>query len=104
MLERSSIGEIALGDALHDGDSARAAEDARYPELRASGESGGAMGCEQDRGRAGTAGAFDGTMQAIYNAAWRAAATPAQEYNPQVRCIPPVMPRAMIDNEPIESW
>jgi len=41
--------------------------------------------------------------QAIYNAALaEAAATGGQNYNPQVRCIPPGMPRAMIGYEPIE--
>src|ERR1700681_2088452 len=103
MLERSSIGATALATALLMSTLGARPEDAKYPELRGQWERSGPVQWDTTKppGR-GQQAPLTAEYQAIYDAALADQATGGQNYNPQVRCIPPGMPRALIGYEPIE--
>ncbi len=81
------------------------AEEAKYPNLRGQWVRVG--GVQWDLGKPpgrGQKAPLTPEYQRIYESALaEEAATGGQAYNPQVRCIPPGMPRAMIGYEPIET-
>jgi hypothetical protein len=103
MLERSSIG-AALGAALLMWSPGARPEEAKYPELRGQWERSGGVQWDASKPPArGQQAPLTAEYQAIYNASLaEQAAGGGQTYNPQVRCVPPGMPRAMIAYEPIE--
>jgi hypothetical protein len=103
MRERSSIGAIALMALLISTSGARP-EDARYPDLR--GQWLRSSPVQWDPGKPparGQQAPLTGEYQALYDAALtEQRVSGGQDYNPQVRCIQPGMPRAMIGYEPME--
>jgi hypothetical protein len=104
MLERSSIGPMVLATALLMATSSARSQDAKFPDLRGQWERSGAV--QWDTGKPpgrGQQAPLTAQYQAIYQAALaEQAGGGGQSYNPQVRCVPPGMPRAMIGYEPIE--
>jgi hypothetical protein len=80
------------------------AQDSQYPNLRGQWERSGAVAWDTKRppGR-GQGAPLNAEYQARYEASLaEEVKTGGQSYNPQVRCVPPGMPRAMIGYEPIE--
>jgi len=104
MLGRSSIGAIAPLIVLLMATSSARPENSKYPELRGQWERSGPVQWDASKPPArGQQAPLTAEYQAIYNAALaEQAAGGGQSYNPQVRCVPPGMPRAMIGYEPIE--
>jgi hypothetical protein len=84
--------------------AAARADDARYPDWR--GQWLRASGVQWDPSRPparGQQAPLTAEYQAIYDRALKEQQTVGgQDYNPQVRCIPSGMPRAMIAYEPLE--
>jgi hypothetical protein len=81
-----------------------AAEDAKYPDLRGQWERSGPVAWDTKKppGR-GQQAPLNAEYRAKYEASLAEEATSGgQSYNPQVHCVPPGMPRAMIGYEPIE--
>jgi len=108
MLSRSQHGArtlvIALLCALLMSVAGARAEEAKYPNLRGQWVRNGAVQWDVGKppGR-GQKAPLTAEYQAIYDTSLaEEAATGGQAYNPQVKCIPPGMPRAMIGYEPIE--
>jgi hypothetical protein len=84
-------------------DGARAWDDAKYPNWR--GEWYRSSGAQWDPTKPparGQQAPLTPEYQAIYEARLAEQVGGGQDYNPQVRCLPPGMPRAMIGYEPIE--
>jgi hypothetical protein len=103
MPEASPIGAIALATALLMSTSGAWPEDAKYPELRGQWLRSGPVQWDTSKPPArGQQAPLTAEYQAIYDAALAEQAAGGQNYNPQVRCVPPGMPRAMIGYEPIE--
>jgi hypothetical protein len=103
MLEASPIGALALATALLMSTSGAWPEDAKYPELRGQWLRSGPVQWDTSKPPArGQQAPLTAEYQAIYDAALAEQAAGGQNYNPQVRCVPPGMPRAMIGYEPIE--
>src|ERR1700719_2347197 len=104
MLEQSSIGAIALVTGLLMWTSGARPEEGKYPELRGQWERSGGVQWDASKPPArGQQAPLSADYQAIYDAALaEQAAGGGQNYKPQVRCVPPRMPRAMIGYEPIE--
>jgi hypothetical protein len=104
MLERSSIGAIALATALLLSTAGAWPEDAKYPDLRGQWLRNGAVQWDPSKPPArGQQAPLTAEYQAVYDAALtEQRVSGGQDYNPQVRCIPPGMPRAMIGYEPME--
>jgi hypothetical protein len=101
---RSSIGAVAIAAALMMANSPARPQEEKYPQLRGQWERSGPVQWDVSKppGRRQQA-PLTAEYQAIYDAALgEAAATGGQNYNPQVRCVPPGMPRALIAYEPIE--
>jgi hypothetical protein len=105
MLYRASIGTVALLMAAAAATTvARAWDDAQYPDWK--GEWFRASPVQWDSTRRpgrGQQAPLTPQYQAIYEV--RLAEQEklgGQDYNPQVRCLPPGMPRAMIGYEPLE--
>jgi hypothetical protein len=103
MRERSSIGAIALMALLMSTSGARP-EDASYPDLRGQWLRSSAVQWDPGKPPArGQQAPLTAEYQALYDAALtEQRVSGGQDYNPQVRCIPPGMPRAMIGYEPME--
>jgi hypothetical protein len=108
MLDRSSIGTIALATALLMSIVGARPEDAKfpdskYPDLRGQWVRSGPVQWDTTKPPArGQQAPLTAEYQAVYDAALADQASGGQNYNPQVRCVPPGMPRAMIGYEPIE--
>jgi hypothetical protein len=103
MLHRGMIGVLALAAALAMTAPARAFDDAQYPNLK--GQWWRASGVQWDPTKPGARGQqapLTAEYQAIYDARLKEQGAGGQDYNPQVRCLPPGMPRAMIAYEPFE--
>jgi hypothetical protein len=79
-------------------------QETKYPELRGQWERSGGVQWDQSKPPArGQQAPLTAEYQAIYDASLaEQAAGGGQNYNPQVRCVPPGMPRAMIGYEPME--
>jgi hypothetical protein len=104
MLERSLIGALVLATALlMSTPGAHSQDAAKYPDLRGQWVRSGPVQWDTSKPPArGQLAPLTVEYQAIYDAALADQATGGQSYNPQVRCVPPGMPRAMIGYEPIE--
>jgi hypothetical protein len=104
MPERRSIGVIVTAAALLMTIIGARSEGMSYPDLR--GQWVRSSGVQWDSGKPpgrGQQAPLTSEYQAIYDAALtEQAGGGGQSYNPQVRCVPPGMPRAMIGYEPIE--
>jgi hypothetical protein len=102
---RSSIAAIAIAVAaalLMTTIGARS-QDMKYPDLR--GQWLRASGVQWDSSKPpgrGQQAPLTAEYQAIYEAGLAEQAGGGQSYNPQVRCMPPGLPRAMIAYEPVE--
>jgi hypothetical protein len=101
---RSAIGAVAIAAALMLATSPARPQEGKYPDLRGQWVRVG--GVQWDLGKPpgrGQKAPLTGEYQSIYETALaEEEATGGQGYNPQVKCIPPGMPRAMIAYEPIE--
>jgi hypothetical protein len=109
MRERSSIGAIALVTALLlSASGARPEEasypDSKYPNLRGQWLRSSPVQWDPSKPPArGQQAPLTAEYQAVYDAALtEQRVSGGQDYNPQVRCVPPGMPRAMIGYEPME--
>ena len=106
MRSHSHNGALALAVALLFAGSAAGvgAEEAKYPDLRGQWLRNGGVQWDLGKppGRGQQAPLTAEYRQRYETALAEEAATGGQAYNPQVKCIPPGMPRAMIGYEPIE--
>jgi hypothetical protein len=104
MPERSSIEAIVLTAALLTTTIGARSDDMKYPDLRGQWLRGTGVQWDGSKppGR-GQQAPLTAEYQAIYDAGLaEQAGGGGQSYNPQVRCVPPGLPRAMIGYEPIE--
>ncbi|HLH96339.1 MAG TPA: hypothetical protein VKW08_14590 [Xanthobacteraceae bacterium] len=84
--------------------STASAQESKYPNLRGQWERSGPVAWDTKKppGR-GQQAPLNAEYQTRYDASLaEEAKSGGQTYNPQVRCVPPGMPRAMIGYEPIE--
>jgi hypothetical protein len=105
MSSQSRIGALALASALTFSSIAAHAQDtARYPDLK--GQWLRNSGVQWDPGKPparGQQAPLTAEYQALYETSLKEQRLGGgQDYNPQVRCIPPGLPRAMIAYEPFE--
>jgi hypothetical protein len=111
MFRRGSIGPVAMSVTLFatllmTSGAARARDDAAYPDwrgqwLRVDRGHGPQFDPSKPAGR-GQQIPLNPEYQAIFEANLASLASGAQSYNPQLGCLPPGMPRAMILYEPME--
>jgi hypothetical protein len=111
MFRRGSIGPVAMSATLFatllmTSGAARGRDDAAYPDwrgqwLRVDRGHGPQFDPSKPAGR-GQQIPLNPEYQAIFEANLASLASGAQSYNPQLGCLPPGMPRAMILYEPME--
>jgi len=111
MFRRGSIGSVAMSATLFAtlltaSGAARARDEAAYPDwrgqwLRVDRGHGPQFDPSKPAGR-GQQIPLNPEYQAIFEANLASLASGAQSYNPQLGCLPPGMPRAMILYEPME--
>ncbi len=101
---QNSISVVACGAALAMTlAGAQAFDQDKYPDLK--GQWNRSSGPQWDPSKPaglGQQAPLTPEYQAIFEARLKEQAAGGQSYNPQVRCLPPGMPRAMIGYEPIE--
>ena len=109
MPDRGSMGVIALAAAFVMSIVGAHADDAKfagskYPDLRGQWLRSSAVQWDPSKPPArGQQAPLTAEYQAVYDRALKEqASSGGQDYNPQVRCIPSGMPRAMIGYEPME--
>jgi len=103
-MNRTAAFAVALAAALALTTAAARAEDAQYPDLRGQWLRASAVQWDPTKPPARAQQApLTAEYQAIYDKALKEQQTVGgQDYNPQVRCFPSGMPRAMIAYEPLE--
>src|SRR5258708_19759542 len=83
--------------------SPHAQDAAKYPDLRGQWVRSGPVQWDTTKPPArGQQAPLTAEYRAIYETALAEQTHGAHNYNPQVRCVPPAIPRAMIGYEPIE--
>jgi hypothetical protein len=103
MHRRGSIGAIAVAAALLVSSIAARADESKYPDLHGQWLRSSPVQWDPSKPPArGQQVPLNAEYQAVYDKALKEQASGGQDYNPQVRCIPSGMPRAMIGYEPME--
>jgi hypothetical protein len=103
MLDRIATAASAVAALLLSMAPAHAFDEAKYPDLKGQWTRSSPVQWDPTKppGR-GQQAPLTAEYQAIHDAALAEQVTGGQEYNPQVRCIPPGLPRMMIAYEPME--